>query len=220
MESNFKDRLILGMKERGLKAVDLVKLTGLSKSQLSHYMTGRYEAKQIALHKLAVALNVSEAWLMGYDVPMERAPSDNECTEEDLKAVGLMSVPKMRTVPILGSIACGEPTLSDEFFDGTAQIPEDIRADFALRCKGDSMIDFRILDGDIVYVKKQSTVENGEIAVVLVEGEATLKRFYFDGKAVTLVAGNSAYRPFVYSGSTLNEIHVLGKAVGFTSAKV
>ena len=200
---------------------ELAKRVGyVGRSAISKVENGERDISQSMIEKYAKALDVSIAWLMGYDVPMERAPSDNECTEEDLKAVGLMSVPKMRTVPILGSIACGEPTLSDEFFDGTAQIPEDIRADFALRCKGDSMIDFRILDGDIVYVKKQSTVENGEIAVVLVEGEATLKRFYFDGKAVTLVAGNSAYRPFVYSGSTLNAIHVLGKAVGFTSAKV
>lgn len=200
---------------------ELAKRVGyVGRSAISKVENGERDISQSMIEKYAKALDVSIAWLMGYDVPMERAPSDNECTEEDLKAVGLMSVPKMRTVPILGSIACGEPTLSDEFLDGTAQIPEDIRADFALRCKGDSMIDFRILDGDIVYVKKQSTVENGEIAVVLVEGEATLKRFYFDGKTVTLVAGNSAYRPFVYSGATLNEIHVLGKAVGFTSAKV
>ena len=94
MESNFKDRLLLGMKEKGLKAVDLVKLTGLSKSQLSHYMTGRYEAKQIALHKLAVALNVSEAWLMGYDVPMERsepAPTQSAEREEFAKLFAALS---------------------------------------------------------------------------------------------------------------------------------
>lgn len=216
--SSFQIRLKEAM--NGMSATELAQMLGISKQSVSAYLNGTRQPKRLAIASMANILSVSLAWLMGYDVPMERASSDNECTEEDLKAVGLMSVPKMRTVPILGSIACGEPTLSDEFFDGTAQIPEDIRADFALRCKGDSMIDFRILDGDIVYVKKQSTVENGEIAVVLVEGEATLKRFYFDGKAVTLVAGNSAYRPFVYSGSTLNEIHVLGKAVGFTSAKV
>lgn len=72
MSANFKERLQEAMKLRDVTAAELSRKTGLSKAQLSQYVNGTYEAKQLALHKLAVALNVSEVWLMGYDVPCER----------------------------------------------------------------------------------------------------------------------------------------------------
>lgn len=75
--ATFKERLNEAMSARSLRAVDLAEKTGLSKSSLSHYINGRYEAKQEALHLIAVALNVSEAWLMGLDVPMSRTPKEN-----------------------------------------------------------------------------------------------------------------------------------------------
>ena len=79
------------------------------------------------------------------------------------------------------------------------------------------MIDARIMDGDIVYIKQQPTVNNGEIAAVLIEDDATLKKVYLSGNTLTLLACNSSYEPFVYSGEQLNNIRILGKAVGFTS---
>ena len=132
----------------------------VGRSAISKVENGERDISQSMIEKYAKALDVSIAWLMGFDVPMERAPSDSGRTDASLEALGLMPLPKMHTVPILGTIACGEQMLAEEYFGGEAQIPENIQADFALRCKDDGMIDFRILDGDIVYVKKQSTVEN------------------------------------------------------------
>ncbi len=137
--------------------------------------------------------------------------------EDYLSYNNIISFPKMSRIPLVGTIACGTPILATENLDGEVTVPEDINADFALRCKGDSMIDARINNGDIVYIRQQPTVENGEIAAVLIDEEATLKRVYITDNTITLVACNSKYQPFVYTGEQLNQIRILGKAVGFTS---
>lgn len=119
----------------------------------------------------------------------------------------------------MGEIACGKPIYAEEAFEGYVQCGADISADFALICKGDSMVNARILDGDIVFIRKQSIVEDGEIAAVVIDDEATLKRFYFDrnNNTVTLVAENPKYKPLTYKNEELNSIYVLGKAVAFQS---
>ncbi|MBQ2934378.1 MAG: helix-turn-helix domain-containing protein [Clostridia bacterium] len=132
----------------------------------------------------------------------------------------VISFPKMNRIPLVGTIACGTPVLATENLDGEVTVPEEINADFALRCKGDSMIDARIMNGDIVYIRQQPTVENGEIAAVLIDEEATLKRVYLSENTITLVACNSKYQPFVYTGEQLSDIRILGKAVGFTSTHI
>ena len=99
-------------------------------------------------------------------------------------------------------------------------MPENIRADFALRCKGDSMIDAHIYDGDIVYIRKQPIVDNGEIAAVIIDDEATLKRFYREGNKVTLMPCNPRFSPLVYTNEELNNIIIVGKAVGYTSTNI
>ena len=119
----------------------------------------------------------------------------------------------------MGDIACGKPIFAEESYDGYIDIEEGINADFCLRAKGDSMIGARIMDGDIVIVKKQDMVQNGEIAVVLIDDEATLKRAYFypDKNKLVLSPENPKYEPLVYIGEELNSIRILGKAVAFQS---
>ena len=204
--ATFKDRLNEAMNFRNLRAVDLAEKTGISKSSLSHYINGRYEAKQEALHLIAVALNVSEPWLMGLDVPMSRERNEN------------VFPIRTKRVPLLGEIACGEPIYADERHGEYVITDEGVNADFCLRCAGDSMIGARIHDGDLVFVRKQSSVDNGEIAAVIIEDEATLKRVYFDGKTLILAPENPAFAPLIYSGEDLNQINILGKAVAFQSA--
>ena len=126
-------------------------------------------------------------------------------------------MPEMRKVPLVGSIACGTPILAQQNLDGEVDIPAEIRADFALRCKGDSMINARIYSGDIVYIRQQEEVEHGEIAAVLIGEEATLKRVYLFEDHISLEAENPQYRPIVYWGEDMNSVHILGKAVAFTS---
>ena len=144
-------------------------------------------------------------------------PPSSFIAEDYMNYDNVISFPKMNRIPLVGTIACGTPILATENIDGQVTVPEDINADFALRCKGDSMIDARINNGDIVYIRQQPTVENGEIAAVLIDDEATLKRVYISDNTITLVACNSKYQPFVYTGVQLDQIRILGKAVGFTS---
>lgn len=130
---------------------------------------------------------------------------------------GIMPLPKTVKKPRLGQIACGEPIMTEENFDGYDDVPNNISCDFTLICKGDSMINARIHDGDIVYIKQQPTVENGQIAAIMIDGETTLKRVYIDGDRLTIMPENPAYKPHIYIGEELNNIRIIGRATGFTS---
>lgn len=120
-------------------------------------------------------------------------------------------------IPLLGNIACGVPITAEENIEDYVAAPIGCNANFALRCKGDSMINARICDGDIVFIRSQPDCENGEIAAVLIGDEATLKRVYKYPDAITLMPENSSYPPLVYRNEELNTIKILGKAVGFVS---
>lgn len=130
--------------------------------------------------------------------------------------LGLQPVPSLHKIPVLGSIACGAPILAQEHIEGYTGIPEDIHADFALVCKGDSMVGARIFDGDMVYIRQQETVENGEIAAVLIDGEATLKRVRCYGDRISLEPENPQYRPIILWDEEMNRVRILGKAIAFT----
>lgn len=123
-----------------------------------------------------------------------------------------------KPLPLIGSIACGRPVLAEENVEEMVACPEDIHADFCLRCKGDSMIGCRIMDGDIVYIRQQDDVDDGQIAAVLIEDEATLKRVYKIGHdRIELRPENPVYPVMTYTGSELDRIRILGLAVAFTS---
>ena len=203
-------REIMGV--RGLKQIDILELCApiceregiqLRKNDISQYVSGKVTPRQDKLSVLAEALGVSEVWLMGYGT--------------DAENMGVMPLPKTHRVPLVGTIACGAPILAEENIEETVACPEGVQADFCLRCKGDSMIDARILDGDIVYIKQQSEVENGQIAAVLVEDEATLKRVYVTSDSIVLQAANPMYAPLVFSGEELENVRIIGKAVAFFS---
>ena len=218
-KDSFQSRLRAGLDFTGMTQSELSKQSGVSKSSISRYLSGAWEAKQDAVYLLSRALNVSEAWLMGYDVPMERSAQPTQQNNAIQLPSNILPVsPGKQTVPLYGTIACGAPILAEENIEGEIPLPDFVRADFALRCKGDSMVDARILDGDIVYIRKQPDVENGEIAAVLIEDEATLKRVYKYPGQVVLQPANPKYAPLIYTGESINEMRILGKAVYFVSA--
>ena len=132
--------------------------------------------------------------------------------------MGLQPMPGVYKVPILGSIACGAPILAQEHIEGYTSVPEDIHADFALICRGDSMIGSRIFDGDMVYIRQQEQVEQGQIAAVLIDGEATLKHVRYYKDCLCLEPANPKYRPLILWGEEMNNARILGKAVAFTAA--
>ncbi len=203
----FKERLEEALAMRNMTAAELSKVTGIGEGAISQYRKGAYKATQRNLEKISSALNVSISWLMGIgDDYLVRTSPDN-----------IIPMPNTYRVPLIGTIACGQPILAVEEADETVEVPEYIHADFALRCKGDSMINARIFDGDIVYIKKQPQVENGEIAAVLIGDEATLKRVRLFEDHISLEAENPMYKPIVLWGNDMNTVEILGKAIAFTS---
>lgn len=120
-----------------------------------------------------------------------------------------------KRLPMLGNVACGEPTFADEQHDAYIDADADIDADFCLTAKGDSMINARIFDGDILFVKQQESVDDGEIAVVLIEDETTVKRVYYDreNNVLTLMPENPTHKPMRYEGAKLEQIRILGKVI-------
>lgn len=129
---------------------------------------------------------------------------------------GFEPMPKMKKVPLIGAIACGEPITAIENREGEIDAPEDMNCDFALRCKGDSMIGAGIYDGDAVYIRIQPEVENGEIAAVRIGNEATLKRVYLHSDYIELRPENSAYESIIRRREEMNDVYIEGKAVGYT----
>lgn len=197
---------------RGMKQIELATLSGISKYSISHYLKGDWEGKQDAVYELARVLDVSEAWLMGYDVPPER-----KTVAKGAPAIppGFIPLPKMKKVPLIGAIACGDPITALQNREGEVDAPEDMRCDFALKCHGDSMIGAGIHDGDTVFIRIQPEVENGEIAAVRIGEEATLKRVYLHTDYIELRPENSAFESIIRRKEDMNDVQIEGKAVGW-----
>lgn len=193
---------------QGLTLEQIAQQVGVGRSTVRKWETGIIEnMRRDKIAKLAAALHTTPGYLMGWT------------DEQDLVLpTNIIPLPTMKKVPLIGSIACGAPILAEEHIEDYVDIPAHISADFALTCKGDSMINARIFDGDIVYIRQQETVDNGQIAAVLIDGEATLKRVRLFEDHISLEPENPQYRPLVYWGEEMNSVRILGKAVAFTSA--
>jgi repressor LexA len=147
---------------------------------------------------------------MGADVPFDNKPNTIPA--------GFQPIPTTNKKPRLGVISCGNPIDTPENFDGYDDVPDMFDCDFTLICEGDSMMGARICDGDIVYIKQQPTIENGQIAAVLIDGdEKLLKRVYITDESIILQAENPAYPPRSYHREDMNRVSIIGKVVGFTS---
>ncbi len=197
-------------KSKGMSLEQLAELVGTSRQTVHRYENGTItNIPHDKIEALARALGTTPASLMGWDKE-ERISSINNITNlKGAKAV------KTKKLPILGNVACGEPIFASEEHDYYATVGAEMGADFCLKARGDSMINARIFDGDILFVRKQESVDDGEIAVVLIDDEATVKRVYFDRESgiLTLMPENPTYKPMRYMGSRLNSIRILGKVV-------
>lgn len=182
---------------------------GVGKSTVRKWETGMIaNMRRDKIASLAKALHTTPAYLMGWiDEPHGEITLDNLFRIETKK------------FPLLGNIACGEPIFANEERELYVEAGANIQADFCLRAKGDSMIGARIYDGDIVFIKQQPMVEDGEIAAVLIEDEATLKRVYYDREngVLQLFAENPQYKTMRFVGEELNQIRIIGRAVAFQS---
>ncbi len=175
---------------------------GVKKAAIYKYENGLVvNLKRDIIEKLANVLEVSPSYLMGLD---------------DIKDVpqGFQPVPSMKKIPRVGRIACGTPILAEENVEEYDSVPEHWKADFTLICVGDSMAP-KIQDGDLVAIKQQETVENGQIAAVLIDNEATLKRVYVYPDKLILRPENPNYEPIVIMNGESSNIRIEGRAVGF-----
>lgn len=198
IDANIGSRIKSRREELGMSQEELAHRIGYkSRSSINKIELGVYALTQSKIKAIADALLTTPSYIMGW--------------EEEKKAI------EVQSVPLIGTIACGEPILAEEHFECYVKAGAKIRCDFCLRARGDSMVNARIHDGDIVFIHQQDEVENGEIAAVIVENEATLKRVYDYADRIVLQAENPAYEPLVYVGEEKNRVRILGKAVAFQS---
>ena len=179
--------------DSGMTLLEVANALGVREATAQRYESGEIKnLKQATVLEMAKIFNCSPSYLMGW----EENGESKDCGK----------------LPLLGKIAAGQPILATEDCEYFSPI-DDTRADFCLKVKGDSMIGAGIKDGDIVFIRKQESVDDGEIAAVLVEDEATLKRVYITKDAVTLISENPKYKPMIYTKKQCKNIRILGKAV-------
>ena len=194
-------------KQMGLTQEELAKRIGYTdRSSIAKIEKGAVDLPQSKITQIAKVFGISSKDLMGNDGIDVEPFSFSEIT----------SISK-QTFPLYDGIAAGQPRLMPDGIETYVESTTDIKADFVLRVHGDSMIGARIYDGDLVFIREQPDVENGEIAAVAIGDEATLKRVYRYGDTLSLRAENPAYKEMVFTGEELNNIKILGKAIAFQS---
>lgn len=202
-----KDILANLKSENGLTTEQLSQLSGVPKGTLNKLLNGETRNPTGGtLKKIAAALNCPAELLY----PQGQDPALHIRNTQDLMPV------HRRALPLLGEVAAGVPIYADEQLE-TTFCDESLSCDFALRVRGDSMTGARINDGDIVFIRSQEDVDDGEIAVVLLNDEATLKRVYHIKNGLQLLPMNPKYPPMIFTFDTCDTIRILGKAVGFQS---
>ena len=188
------ERIAQKMRDRGLSQNRLARAAQISQSGLSSIISGAVSPKENTLQAIAAALGCTVAELVsGSDVVPVRPFA----------------------VPIVGEIACGVPITAQQNIEGYADIPEGVHADFALRCKGDSMTP-TFIDGDLVLIRQQADVEPGQIAAIQIDGEATLKHVYRQDNGLLLTADNPKFPPLFVPFGSEREIIVHGRVIGYT----
>lgn len=195
-------------KKRGLSLEQLAEAVGVSRQTIFRYESGAItNIPSENVEAMARALGTTPANLMGWD-------NEEISTFNNISAAPFSTV-ATRDLPMLGNVACGEPIFASEEYTHFVRANASVGADFCLTARGDSMINARIFDGDVLFVRKQESVDDGEIAVVLIDDEATVKRVYFDREdgILTLMPENPTYKPMRYMGRELDRIRILGKVV-------
>lgn len=203
-----KNRLKLIRESVALNQKQFAQKLGVDESTYSRYESTKTDniktMPQALISTICVEYGINPAWLMGYEV--EKHINLKESTQ------------KTKRIPVLGSIAAGTPVFAQQELTGYEVIPDNESVDFCLKVKGDSMIGARIFSGDIVFIRIQPDVENGEIAAVIVDGEeATLKRVYKAPNTITLHPENPMHTDLVFSGKDLKQVNIIGKAISFKS---
>ena len=198
---SIKDNIKTLREKHKMSQYEFGKIADVSDKAVSAWEAGTRIPRMGAIEKIARHFGIQKSDIIEDRTPVELPPYDN-----------IIPI-KKKTFPVLGDIAAGVPIEAQQHIETYVTVDDDFDADYALRVKGDSMVEADINDGDIVFIKQQPDVENGEIAAVYVDGGATLKRVYKDGKGVSLYSANHAYAPMYFTEETCEDFKILGKAV-------
>lgn len=197
--------------DKDLSLDDVAKQLGLARQTLYKYETGLITNIPLTrIEELAKIYDVTPGYIMGWE------DENNDPILENIP--GIITPVQMKRIPILGVIACGDPIFAQENYEDYFMIDKNLPdADFILKAKGDSMIEANIFNGDLVFLKKTSDVDNGRIAAVLIDDEATLKRVNKTNDVIILQPCNKNYEPLIYSKDDDKNIVILGQMVGVYS---
>ena len=205
--SDISKRILETITRKDISYGDLANKTGIPKSALQRYATGQTEKIPIdRLEKIANAIGVTTSFLMGWD-------STNEVSAKKVIPAGFSPMPETELVPRIGRIACGDPITAEENIEDYDEVLKSWHADFTLICCGDSMLP-KIEDGDVVAIRSQPTVTNGEIAAVRIGDEATLKRVFLHPDYIELRPLNPEYDSIIHRREEMADIKIEGRAVG------
>ena len=199
--SKFSKEIKRLRKERGLSQSQLADALNISRTSIGNYEQGIREPSFEMTELIADYFNVDISTFFNDTQPKNIIPIER------------------RAVPMICNVACGEPITANQEFQSYVEVGANINCDCCLKARGDSMKNIRIYDGDIVFIKRQPMVENGDVAAIIIEDEVTLKRFYYykENNLIILKPENPEYKDLIYSGSDLERIKVFGKAVAFQS---
>lgn len=201
-------QIIISLREQNnLTQEEFGKIVGVSGKAVSTWENGTRIPRMGAIQRMADYFGVKKSDIIGDTEPVTSKPTE--------VPPGFMPLPETSKVPLVGRIACGQPITAEENIEDYLDVPVGHHVDFALLCEGDSMVDAGIDDGDVVYIRKQPDVENGQIAAVRIDNEATLKRVYKYVDRIVLQPENRAYPPLTYVGAEMNQVTIEGKAVGW-----
>ena len=191
--------------EHGLSQSELGKIAGVSDKAVSTWELGLKTPRMGAVEKMANYFGITKSAIVD-DAPMTSF-------QKPVVPPGFMPMPEMVQVPLIGSIACGTPITAEQNIKSYVGVPAAWRADFALECHGDSMAP-TICDGDVVCIRSQPEVEQGQIAAVRIGEEATLKHVYLHENFIELRPENPAFSSIILSREDMNTVVIEGKAVG------
>lgn len=213
--ATFAERLRSLRQEKGWSQQRLADELKLSKSSVNMYERGEREPGFETMESIADLFNVDMNYLYGRTDIKIADPIVRNDTPTPQKPIppGFRPLPEMVQVPLIGTIACGTPITAEQNVERMVCVPSKWRSTFTLTCKGDSM-EPRIHDGDLVAIRSQPNVENGEIAAVRIDGEATLKHVYLHDSFIELRPENPAFNSIILSREDMNNVVIEGKAVG------
>lgn len=208
---NIGDRIKQKRLENKMTLEDLGKRADVNKATIQRYESGKItNIPSDRIERISEALGVSPAFIMGWE---------DENSDPILENItGVILPVKLKTIPILGTISCGKPIFADENYEGYFRLDKNLpNSDFILKAKGDSMIDANIFEGDLVFFRKQNDVDNGSIAAVLIDDEATLKRVNKSKNMLVLQPCNANYAPIIITKEDHKTVRILGQMVGVYS---